>query len=382
MKLQKKITIFSISALLALSGCGGGSGSNTTTDDSSDTISESGYSATFKSLSVYDQSEELFGGIIGIVDEVGNGKISDPFGDGIASADTTLVESQFSWNSTKDFYDNIISVQQVWNSGLFNIASGVDESLATTITAQIESALDAIAAISDADGDGELTYSDIEDGTYAFRSMISDVDGRVRIQNALDALSALQTSLQTMKTAVSNASLSDDDKTRAAAIVDSVIISGYNSLTTEAQTLLTTLTTLKENPTAANVTAARAQWRAAREPWERGEGHIFGPVDTLGVDPKVDSWPVDKDQLDGALGGWDPSLSNIDGFPVTMKGFHAIEYLLFGDGTLLESAEDAVARLQSPVGDDDTTEDKIRLRYLEALGSSFVKDITTLSDAW
>ena len=82
------------------------------------------------------------------------------------------------------------------------------------------------------------------------------------------------------------------------------------------------------------------------------------------------------------MSGWDPELSNIDGFPVTMKGFHAIEYLLFGDGSTLESTEDAITRLQTPVGDEDTAEDKIRLKYLEALGKSFAKDIKSLVDAW
>ena len=146
--------------------------------------------------------------------------------------------------------------------------------------------------------------------------------------------------------------------------------------------LATALSTLKATPTAENVQVARTQWRATRQYWEGGEGHIFGPVDTLGVDPKVDSWPVDKTQLDGALSGWDSELSNIDGFPVTMKGFHAIEYLLFGDGATQESATDAMTRLQTPVGDEDTAEDKIRLGYLEAMGKSFAKDIKSLVDAW
>ena len=48
--------------------------------------------------------EELINGMIGIVDEVGNGKIAEPFGSSIDNIDTTKVESQYSWNSSSRFY--------------------------------------------------------------------------------------------------------------------------------------------------------------------------------------------------------------------------------------------------------------------------------------
>ena len=150
-----------------------------------------------------------------------------------------------------------------------------------------------------------------------------------------------------------------------------MIVKGYNDLGAQATKLSSALTALKDAPSAENVQNARDAWRDTREFWEAGEGHIFGPVDTLGVDPKVDSWPVDKTQLDGALDGWDSELSNIDGFPTTMKGFHAIEYLLFGDGSTLEATNNTLNNL-----------DETKRAYLEALGVSFAKDIKSLTDAW
>ena len=302
-------------------------------------------------------------------------------GDNLAGADTTLVESQFSWNSTKDFYDNIYSIKKVWDSGLEDVANGVDTAKTTTITTEISEALALITAISDQDGDGVLEASDIADGTMAFRSMITDASGRTRIEASVAKLANLQTHLEELKPLLANATFTTTDNSNISSVVDNVVVAGYTELTTEANAMVTAISTLESSPTAANVTAARTQWRTTRSPWEAGEGHIFGPVDTLGVDPKVDSWPVDINSLDGALGGYDPNLSNIDGFPVTMKGFHAIEYLLFGDGTAQESAEDAAARLQMVVG-EDTVEDKVRLGYLKALSISFAKDITSLSDAW
>jgi len=377
--MKKTITLglVSVVASAMLVGCGSSGNSN---ENSNGTGNAEGYKAQFKAKSIGDQVEELMGGIIGIADEVGNGKIGDPLGADLAHADTTLVESQFSWNSTMDFYNNILSIKNVWDGGLKEIAEASQAAQAQTITDDITAALAAIVAISDFDGDLVLETSDLlaNNGSMAFRNQISEGGGRTLIEDAVTKLATLQSHLETLKTSIAP---TDAELAKAAAVVDNVIVTGYNNLGTEAAKLETALTALKNDPTAAKVQAARTQWRETRVYWESGEGHIFGPVDTLGVDPKVDSWPVDKTQLDGALSGWDPDLSNIDGFPVTMKGFHAIEYLLFGDGSTLESTADTASRLQTPVDGEDASE-KIRLKYLEALGKSFAKDIKSLTDAW
>jgi len=367
--MKQIIKVGAISALTALLliGCGSGSSSGSNEDSSAN-----GYKAQFLSRSAGDQVEELMGGVIGIVDEVGNGKMGDPLGNSIANADTTLVESQFSWNSTMDFYNNILSVKHVCDGGLEEIAERVDKTKTQELETLLETALERIIAISDANGDGKLQTSDLiaNNGAYAFRNQIKNASGRAKIQEAVDALALLQTKLEEFKPVVT-AKASEADKKEVQEVVNNVIVAGYNNLGSEAEKLSSALSKLVNAPTSANIEAARDQWRATRTYWESGEGHIFGPVDTLGVDPKVDSWPVDKAQLDGAFDGWDPELSNIDGFPVTMKGFHAIEYMLFGDGSKLESSTEALNRL-----------DETKRKYLEALGISFAKDIKSLTDAW
>ena len=45
--------------------------------------------------------------------------------------------------------------------------------------------------------------------------------------------------------------------------------------------------------TVAFETACNA-WITAREPWEESEAFLFGPVDELGLDPNMDSWPLDQ----------------------------------------------------------------------------------------
>ena len=90
-------------------------------------------------------------GMVGIADEVGNGKIADPF----TERDTRLVESQFSFNSLLDFQDNIRSIQNVYTGGYNVEAVGLDEfvksknpALDQRFQAEIQTAIEEIGKIS------------------------------------------------------------------------------------------------------------------------------------------------------------------------------------------------------------------------------------------
>jgi uncharacterized iron-regulated protein len=91
--------------------------------------------------------------MIGICDEVANGKIADPF-DG---NDPTLEESQFSDNSLADFQNNIRSVKNAYLGGTeFGPTSGRglsawvlerDPALDARVRLEIDDAIEAIGAI-------------------------------------------------------------------------------------------------------------------------------------------------------------------------------------------------------------------------------------------
>jgi putative iron-regulated protein len=136
--------------------------------------------------------EELINGMIGIVDEVGNGKIADPFGESLTTADTSKVESQYSWNSLTDFSNNIIGVRNVYQGeftggadkqGLIDFVTAADATLATRVASEIDDAILKIQAISGST-------------SMPFRQAILDDDGRARTQVAVDALTKLQATLQ------------------------------------------------------------------------------------------------------------------------------------------------------------------------------------------
>jgi len=150
-------------------------------------------------------------------------------------------------------------------------------------------------------------------------------------------------------------------------ITDDVIISTYADLDVQAQQLLEALNTMEATPTTANLEAARQAWRDAREPWELSEGFLYGPVDTKGLDPALDSWPVNQTDLDNVLASSnDLTVAYVDGLDGTLKGFHTIEYLLFG------------ANGDKQVGDFNDRQ----FEYLSACGQSLKNTTAQLVGGW
>ncbi len=146
-----------------------------------------------------------------------------------------------------------------------------------------------------------------------------------------------------------------------------IVLATYGELDAKADVLLTAVLNLKNDPTDANLTAAQDAWTATRIPWEQSEAFLFGPVDTLGIDPKLDSWPVNRVDLDAVLASSQPlTKETVDSLEETLKGFHTIEYLLFGVGSQKKAS--------------DLTDREIE--YLTAVTESLKGDTAALYDAW
>ena len=110
-----------------------------------------------------------------------------------------------------------------------------------------------------------------------------------------------------------------------------VILKTYEDLFNQTEILVQALSALENNPNDVNLESARQAWRDARRPWEQSEGFLFGPVDQQGLDPAIDSWPVNQPDLEAVLNSPNTLTKEyIDGLDGTLKGFHTIEYLIFG----------------------------------------------------
>ncbi|RKH66071.1 imelysin family protein [Corallococcus llansteffanensis] len=125
---------------------------------------------------------------------------------------------------------------------------------------------------------------------------------------------------------------------------DAVVVPTYNQLATRMVELDAAARALRNAPSAATLKAAQDAWFAARVPWEQSESFLFGPVDSKGWDPAMDSWPVNRTDLDEVLGNGDTlSQQYVSALDPTQKGYHTTEYLLFGEGQA-KKPEDFTAR--------------------------------------
>ena len=153
-------------------------------------------------------------------------------------------------------------------------------------------------------------------------------------------------------------------------IANNVIVKTYSDLAGKAVDLLLEANDFKSNITASNLDNAKQAWRSARDPWEQSEGFLIGPVDTEGVDPAIDSWPVNTNDMDALLADTEnfPTITEaiVDQQTNEAKGFHLIEYLLWGiDGN-------------KQVGDFTTRE----LEYLVAACENLKSKTAFLDNAW
>lgn len=110
-----------------------------------------------------------------------------------------------------------------------------------------------------------------------------------------------------------------------------VIVQTYVDLDTNAGNLVSAVQTLQGNPTKENLEAAQKQWRNTRAPWESSEAFLIGPVEDEQVDPHIDTWPLNQTDLDNVLNSDDEITEDyVTNLQNNLKGFHTIEYLLFG----------------------------------------------------
>jgi putative iron-regulated protein len=113
---------------------------------------------------------------------------------------------------------------------------------------------------------------------------------------------------------------------------EDVAISQYTDLTGAANDLNTKITALNSDATDANLIAAQTSWKTLRTVWEQCEGFLFGPVEDNEYDPQMDTWPTDANQFDSLLTSSNNlDVADIELLPYNLRGFHPVEYLIFGD---------------------------------------------------
>lgn len=277
--------------------------------------------------------EQIVDGCIDIAGEVGTAKIGDPRDKWEKRKYTEAVyavESWFSYHSIDDYTNNIRSIRNAF----YGTRDGkeADHSLAAWLkTANSTLYSEVWAAIYAAE-------SGILGMPAPFRSHI----GNANVLLAMKACAALEEVLSKKLKPLVATIPEALQKQILDTYVDDVVLPTYADLEARNAALLAAVEALRLAPSTATFKAAAQAWMDAREPWETSEAFLFGPVADLGLDPNMDSWPLDADALTNILTSgdfsgleWDGEFDENDGkiaAAQNVRGYHTLEFLLFADG--------------------------------------------------
>jgi putative iron-regulated protein len=149
-----------------------------------------------------------------------------------------------------------------------------------------------------------------------------------------------------------------------------VILKTYVDFARSTAALKAAVATLVAKPTQTNLEVAQKRWIEARRAYEISEGFLFGPMDSLGIDPMIDTWPLNLKDMKLILEGSALiDAEKLRGLPSGLMGFHAIEYILFGEGVVTNTKD-----IQ-----DLTERQKL---YLEAATQLLDEQVNLLLSAW
>lgn len=315
--------------------------------------------------------EQIIDGCVDIATEVGESKIGDPLGlflEGKEHEALLAVESWYSFHSREDYSNNIRSIRNAY----YGTRNGeiAPQSLATLIAAN-NPTLD--KQVKDAIQEAIEAILDIPN---PFRNNIDSNEARTAQQKCAD----LVETLTALKTYMSNTEAVNQDEVLdpiVANYVDNVVLPTYKDLRDKNAELYDVVSTFQANPSNENFQTVANKWLEAREPWETSEAFLFGPVDAEGLDPNMDSWPLDAptivsilnsgnfDNLDWSDEDSDEAIEAKQG----VRGFHTLEFLTFRNG---------VARTLSDVAESDNQEDIVYNSTNAASWGNYMKQVAYL----
>ena len=288
--------------------------------------------------------QQIIEGCIDIANEVGTAKIGEPVDYWTSNKKTQAlyaVESWYSWHSRDDYKNNILSIansllgQPITGSpAKYDIKKAAENSVISKCASN--------AKLKDA---SQLVWNNVGKAWSAidaipqpFRNNIGSSEAAA----AMDACAELVSSLEELNGLVEDNLSEKDCQAIVDQFVDNVALPTYKDLAAKNKALLEAVQALQKNPSNATFEAACEAWLASRQPWETSEAFLFGPVSELGLDPNMDSWPLDQDGIVQVMkeqkwssfqwtGEYDEDSEAIEAAQ-SLRGFHTLEYLLFKDG--------------------------------------------------
>lgn len=127
----------------------------------------------------------------------------------------------------------------------------------------------------------------------------------------------------------------------AGAFIHKTVVPTYEKMAVKSSDLVKALREYRKNQTQANLDKACEDFLASRMWWERSEAFLFGAASDFGIDPHIDSWPLDLPALQKYL-ATATNIEDLDGddYDIAARtklgqellGYHGVEYILFEDG--------------------------------------------------
>ena len=130
--------------------------------------------------------------------------------------------------------------------------------------------------------------------------------------------------------------------------VNNVVFPIYKSLASQTSTLYDQLVEAKSKFRAGTLSQSDIDricdtFIAARSAWEQSESFLYGAATDFGIDPHIDTWPLDRTALAKALSSAEiiEDLDDLDDGGIDnaralvgeqQLGFHGIEFVIFRDG--------------------------------------------------
>ncbi len=177
-----------------------------------------------------------------------------------------------------------------------------------------------------------------------------------------------------------------------------IVHASYEDSLTAAKTLKTAVDAFVASPSADTLAAAKTAWLESREPYLQTEVYRFydGPIDNPDNGPEglLNAWPLDENYIDytvdkptaGIINDGTTtidaetlaSLNEVGGDANIATGYHAIEFLLWGQDT----SDDGPGNRPHTDYLAGADNHERRALYLTTATDMLIADLQTLVDAW
>ncbi|MEP2278737.1 imelysin family protein [Maribacter sp.] len=200
-----------------------------------------------------------------------------------------------------------------------------------------------------------------------------------------------------------------DNSTEASAVIENyadLVLANYQAALVDAEAMNVAIQIFVTTPTEENFEAAKEAWLTSRESYGPSEAFRFanGPIDTgdtQKIEEYLNSWPLDEAHIDYVEGDETAGIvNNAEDFPIISKevltgengnggeenvaiGYHAIEFLLWGQDLTAPSENLAGQRVYTDFVDGGTAANQDRRRaYLAVVADLLTDHLQVVIDEW